>query len=177
MGYAGMKFKPRTFQSTFLAVLLAWAVGGMTIAHADVSEKAEVDAVHHATTPPVGAVSRAEAKFGGKAFDMGLEVSTSGTWYEVPLNVRGKPMLARINPSSGAWLGMSPAHGEDVQGLHVSVAAQRAGLGRALEAGPHGHGTMAYYDIDVIRTNGSMANLEVNPNSGAVSDAPVSEAD
>ena len=131
MGYAGMKFKPRTFQSTFLAVLLAWAVGGMNIAHADVSEKAEVDSVHRATTSPVGAVSRAEAKFCGRAFDMGLEVSTSGTWYEVPLNVRGKPMLARINPSSGAWLGMSPAHGEDVQGLHVGVAAQRAGLGRA----------------------------------------------
>ncbi len=60
---------------------------------------------------------------------------------------------------------------------YMLVLRRNARASAALKAGPHGHGTMAYYDIDVIRTNGSMANLEVNPNSGAVSDAPVSEAD
>lgn len=168
--------------------LLVLAGAGISIAHADASENAEIAAVRHAGIAPMDAVTRAEKHTGGRAFGMGLEVAHRGTWYEVQLDVHGRPVLARIDPQNGTWLGSSPAHGEDAQGMHslsgrklslnqAIAAAEHAGHGRALEAGPFGHGKAAHYDVDVVRSDGRVTHLSVDPDSGAVRTTPDNEID
>jgi uncharacterized membrane protein YkoI len=174
--------------ATVPMALIALLVSGIGTAHADANEKAEIAAVRLANITPLSAVARAQKRSGGEAFGMGLEVSRHGTWYEIQVNVHGKPMLARIDPHNGAWLGMGPAHGEDAQGLHTLdgrkvtlsdaiATAERAAQGRALEAGPYGHGKDAHYDVDVVHKDGSIAHLSVDADSGLVRNAPASEAD
>jgi hypothetical protein len=93
--------------------------------------------------------------------------------------------LIRPAAPGSAW---TRPDGEDAQGLHALdgrkldlsqaiTAAEHAGHGRALEAGPYGHGLTAHYDVDVVRANGTVSHLQVNPDSGAVGDAPASETD
>lgn len=172
----------------FICGVLSAVGPGIGTAHADASESAEIAAVHNASVAPVDAVALAEKHSGGRAFGMGLEASHRKSWYEIQLDVHGNPMLARIDPRSGAWLGMAPAHGDDASGMHsldghkVSLAqaitaAERVAAGRALEAGPFGHGKSAHYDVDVVRSNLSVAHLSVNPDTGVVSKAPDSEID
>lgn len=178
----------RTFVVAIALGLAAIFTAGTNPAYADAGEADEIAAVSHAEISPAQAVLSAEQHSGGKAFGMGLEVTGHGTWYEVQLSVLGKPMLARVSPSTGAWLGMSPAKGEDAEGLHsldgrkldlshAIAIAERAGHGRALEAGPYGKGASAHYDVDVVRADGGVAHLKVDADTGEVNDAPTSEAD
>lgn len=180
--------KSRSLVLAIAPALAIFLVAGMSPVHADASEAAEIAAVRHARIAPAQAVMRAEQQSGGKAYGMGLEATGRGAWYEVQLNVRGKPMLARVDPNTGAWLGMASAHGEDAEGLHsldgrklslnqAIAIAEHAGQGRALEAGPYGKGATAHYDVDVVRAHGGVAHLKVDADTGAVADAPSSEAD
>ncbi|WP_329742190.1 PepSY domain-containing protein [Dyella sp. A6] len=180
--------RTNAFVPTMACAVLLFAGAGLGTAHADASEAAEIAAVHSAGIAPMDAVSRAEKHSGGRAFGMGLEVARRGTWYEVQLDVHGKPMLARIDPQSGSWLGIAPAHGEDAQGMlslkgrklslnQAIAAAEHAGHGRALEAGPYGHGKAAHYDVDVVSQSNHVAHFSVDPDTGRVSTAPASEVD
>lgn len=170
-----------------LALVLPFA-NGIRPTQAGSSENAEITAVRYAKITSVEAVARAQQHSGGNAFGMGLEVARHGTWYEIQLNVQGKAMLARIDPTRGTWLGVTEAHGEDAQGLHsldgrklnlsqAIIVAERASRGRTLEAGPYGQGATAHYDVDVVLSNRSVAHLRVDPDTGVVSNAPASEID
>ena len=172
-----------------VALALGLALTGMaSSAHADASEAAEIAAVAKATVTPLAAVAAAERHGGGHAYGMGLEVARLGTWYAVQMNVRNRPMVARIDPHSGAFLGMAPAKGEDRAGAHTLDArriglaaairaAEGAGHGHALEAGPEGHGAAAHWDVDVVQTTGTLVHLSVNADSGKVTPAPRREWD
>ncbi len=157
-------------------------------AHADASEAAEIAAVSTATVTPLAALARAEQHSSGHAYGMGLEVAPQGTWYEVQMLVRGQPMVARIDPHSGAFLGLAPARGEDRAGAHTLDgrrinlamairAAETTGHGHALEAGPAGHGAAAHWDVDVVGAGGKLEHYRVNADTGAVGPAPRSEWD
>lgn len=171
------------------ALALGLALSGMaSSAHADASEAAEIAAVSRATITPLAALAKAEQHSGGQAYGLGLEVARHGTWYEVQMNVRNRPMVARIDPHSGAFLGMAPAKGEDRAGAHTLDgrkiglaaairAAESAGHGRALEAGPEGAAAAAHWDVDVVRTAGTLVHLSVNADSGKITPAPRREWD
>lgn len=175
----------------WLAVALALAlglVGFVPAAHADASEAAEISAVAKARITPIEAVRLAEKHGGGRAYGMGLEVARLGIWYEVQMNVKGRPMVARIDPHSGALLGIEPARGDDrngartLDGRKIDLtqairAAEAHAHGRALEAGPEGTGASAHYDVDVVGAGGKVRHLSVNADSGAVGVAPRSEWD
>jgi uncharacterized membrane protein YkoI len=175
----------------WLAAALALALGltgFVPAAHADASEAAEIAAVARARITPIAAVTLAEKHGGGRAYGMGLEVARLGTWYEVQLNVKGQPMVARIDPHSGAFLGIEPAKGDDRIGAQTLVgrkidltqairAAETHAHGHALEAGPEGTGTTAHYDVDVVSAGGKVQHLSVNADNGAVGAAPKSEWD
>ena len=150
-------------------------------------EAGEIAAITAARITPTRAIAIAEGRTHGRAFGMGLEVAPSGTWYEVQLNVGGKPMLARVAPESGRFLGIAAARGEDADGLHsldgrpltlagAITAAERHAGGRALEAGPYGKGRDAHYDVDVVKA-GAVSHWSVNAHTGAVTPAPASEQD
>ena len=170
------------------ALALGLALTGMAGgAHADASESAEIAAVARAAVTPLAAVAAAE-RHGGHAYGMGLEVSRLGTWYAVQMNVGRRSMVARIDPHSGALLGMAPAKGEDRAGAHTLDgrkiglvaairAAESAGHGHALEAGPAGRGAAAHWDVDVVQTAGTLLHLSVNADSGKVTPAPRREWD
>ena len=180
-----MKRTPLFTGAAFGAVaLLALGTG---LARADAGEAGEIAAVASARITPTHAIAIAEGRSHGRAFGMGLEVAKSGTWYEVQLNVKGKPMLARVAPDSGRFLGIAPARGEDADGLHsldghpltlagAITAAERHAGGRALEAGPYGKGPGAHYDVDVVKA-GAVSHWSVNADTGAVTPAPASEQD
>lgn len=168
-----------------LGLALAGAAGS---AHADASEAAEIAAVSKATITPLAALAKAEQHTGGHAYGLGLEVARHGTWYEVQMNVRNRPMVARIDPHSGAFLGISPARGEDRNGAHTLDgrridlgmairAAETTSHGRAMEAGPEGHGAAAHWDVDVVQAGGRLAHLSINADTGAVTPAPRGEWD
>ena len=175
----------------WLAVALALTLGltgFIPAAHADASEAAEIAAVAKAHITPIAAVELAQKHAGGRAYGMGLEVARLGTWYEVQLNVKGQPMVARIDPHSGAFLGIEPAKGDDRIGAHTLVGrridlvqairvAEMHAHGRALEAGPAGSGAGAHYDIDVVGAGGKLQHLSVDADSAAVGIAPNSEQD
>lgn len=157
-------------------------------AYAESGDSAEAAATLRANISPANAIMTAQNKAHGRAFGMGMEVSQGKSWYEVQVDVGGKPMVARINPSTGAWLGMSPAQGEDAEGMNVLANAkvglvqavqdaERSGHGRALEAGPSAAGESAHYDVDVAQKGGAIVHFSVNPQSGAVSTESSNEAD
>ena len=180
-----MKRNPLLSGATFATLaLLALGTG---LARADAGEAGEIAAVATAKITPTHAIAIAEGHSHGRAFGMGLEVARNGTWYEVQLDVKGKPMLARVAPDSGRFLGIAAARGEDAAGLHsldgrpltlagAITAAERHAGGRALEAGPYGKGPGAHYDVDVVRA-GAVSHWSVNADTGAVTPAPASEQD
>ncbi|THD10796.1 PepSY domain-containing protein [Metallibacterium scheffleri] len=175
----------------WLAVALALALdmtGFVPAAHADASEAAEIAAVARAHITPIAAVTLAEKHSGGRAYGMGLEVARLGTWYEVQLDVKGQSMVARIDPHSGAFLGIEPAKGDDRIGARTLAgrkidlvqalrAAETHAHGRALEAGPAGSGVTAHYDVDVVAAGGKLQHLSVNADNATVGVAPQSEQD
>lgn len=154
--------------------------GAMCVtAYAETGDASEAAATLKAKISPVRAIKLAQEDSHGKAFGMGMEVADSKAWYEVQVDVKGKPMVARINPDTGAWLGMKPAEGEDAEGMttlaHAKVdlteavrAAENAGHGRALEAGVSGEGDEAHYAVDIARQGGAIVHFAVDPATGAV---------
>ncbi|NII11102.1 PepSY domain-containing protein [Oleiagrimonas sp. C23AA] len=173
--------------STIVMVTLALGFTSFS-GHAETGDSAEAAATVKAHIAPVTAIRTVQEKTHGRAFGMGMEVASSGSWYEVQVDVKGKPMLARINPATGAWLGMSKASGEDAEGMGILAgakvnlieavtSAERAGHGRALEAGPSGHGEQAHYDVDIAQRGGAITHYSVDANTGAVSADASDESD
>lgn len=121
----------------------------------------------------------AAANGGGTPYGYGMESTRRGqNWYFVNLLRDGAPVEVRIDPATGKVLRSSAATGEAAKGanalkgskltLREAVAkAERAGNGRALEAGAAGQGSSAYVDVDVIQGH-TIAHYRVSMRKGRV---------
>lgn len=169
-------------------LIMALALGVTTSALADSGDAGEAAATLKANITPIQAVRIAQSESHGRAFGMGMEVNGKKHGYEVQLDVHGHPMLGRVAPDSGRWLGMKPAHGEDAQGMDAMkghaiglIAAMQAAThshpGRPLEAGPAGTGAHTYYAVDVVRSDGAIVHVRVNPDSGHTTRSRKGDAD
>lgn len=157
-------------------------------ARAETGDASEAAATLRAKVSPIRAIELVQNKTHGHVYGMGMEVSRGKSWYEVQVDVNGKPMVARIDPAKGRWLGMSSARGEDAEGMNtlrgskVSLvqairSAETVGHGRAMEAGPYGAGASAHYDVDIAKKGGAISHFSVDANSGRVTAAPSDESD